>query len=90
MYIMLQQLIHQNLLYYTIIIILKSDHEIDFMIFSYFMKCMLKNCFKFMKHVDFNILDLLSDKEQNYIQEFVIFAKELNKSENEIILNMHY
>ncbi len=83
MYIMLQQLIRQSLLYYVIIMMLRPDYEIDLIVFSYFMKCMSKNHFAFARHVDVNIFDLLNDREQNRIQEITIFANELIENENE-------
>ncbi len=62
MYIMLQQLIRQNLLYYVIIMTLRSNHEINLIAFSYYIKCMLKNYFVIVKHLDVNVFDLLSDR----------------------------
>ncbi len=64
MYIMLQQLIRQNLLYYVIIMTLRSNHEINLIAFSYYIKCMLKNYFVIVKHLDVNVFDLLSDRSK--------------------------
>jgi len=90
MYIILQQMMQQNLLYYLIIITLRSNHEINLIAFFYYMKCILKNCFAIVKHLNINVLDLLSDKEQNRIQEFAVFANKLIESEDEMILRMHH
>lgn len=63
MYIMLQQIIRQNILYYVVIIALRLNHEINLIAFSYYMKCMLKNHFAIIKYINVNVLNLLSDKK---------------------------
>lgn len=90
MYIILQQMMWQNLLYYFIIITLRLNHEINLIAFLYYMKCMSKNHFAVVRHLNINVLDLLSDREQNRIQEFAVFMNELIESEDETILKMHH
>jgi hypothetical protein len=68
---------------------LRLNHEINLIAFLYYMKCMSKNHFAIVRHLDINVLNLLSNRRQNRIQEFAIFVNELIKSENETILKMH-
>ncbi len=65
MYITLQQLVRHNIMYYLITVTLQSNHEIDLLIFSYFMKITFKNDSEFIKHVNLNVNDLMSDREQS-------------------------
>ncbi len=63
MYITLQQLVHQNIIYYLITMIFLLNHKINLLIFSYFMKITFKNDSKFIKYVNLNVNNLMSDKE---------------------------
>ncbi len=65
MYIMLQQLVRQNIMYYLITVTFWLNHEINLLIFSYFMKITFKNDSELIKHVNLNVNDLMSDKEQS-------------------------
>jgi len=63
MYITLQQLVHQNIIYYLITMIFLLNYKINLLIFSYFMKITFKNDSKFIKYVNLNVNNLMSDKE---------------------------
>jgi len=89
MYIMLQQLVRQNIVYYLITVILQLNHEIDLLTFSYFMKITFKNDSEIIKHVNLNVNDLMSDREQSRIQSTTVFADELINKDDEFILNLH-
>ncbi len=89
MYITLQQLVRQNIVYYLITVTLQSNHEIDLLTFSYFMKITFKNDSKLIKHVNLNVNDLMSDREQSRIQSTAVFADESIDKDNEFILNLH-
>jgi len=65
MYITLQQLVHQNIIYYLITMTLQLNHKIDLLTFSYFMKITFKNNSELIKHVNLNVNNLISDKEQS-------------------------
>ncbi len=67
MYIMLQQLVRQNIVYYLITVILQLNHEINLLTFSYFMKIIFKNDSELIRHVNLNlnVNDLMSDREQS-------------------------
>ncbi len=86
---MLQQLVRQNIMYYLITVTLWLNHEIDLLIFSYFMKITFKNDSKLIRHVNLNVNDLMSDKEQNWIQSTAVFADELINKDDEFILDLH-
>jgi len=89
MYIMLQQLVRQNIVYYLITIILQLNHEINLLTFSYFMKITFKNDSELIKHVNLNVNDLMSDREQSRIQSTTVFADELINKDDEFILDLH-
>ena len=89
MYIMLQQLVRQNIMYYLITVILWLNHEINLLTFSYFMKITFKNDLELIKHVNLNINDLMSDREQSWIQSTAVFANKLIDKDNEFILDLH-
>ncbi len=89
MYITLQQLVRHNIMYYLITVTLQSNHEIDLLIFSYFMKITFKNDSEFIKHVNLNVNDLMSDREQSWIQSTAVFADESTDKNNEFILDLH-
>ncbi len=63
MYIRLQQLVRQNIVYYLITVIFQLNHEINLLIFSYFMKITFKNDSELIRHVNLNVNNLMSDKE---------------------------
>ncbi len=86
---MLQQLVRQNIMYYLITVTLWLNHEIDLLIFSYFMKITFKNNSKLIRHVNLNVNDLMSDKEQSWIQSTAVFADELINKDDEFILDLH-
>ncbi len=90
MYITLQQLVRQNIVYYLITVTLWLNHEIDFLIFSYFMKITFKNDSELIRHVNLNVNDLMSDREQSRIQSTAMFADELIDKDNEFILDLHF
>lgn len=50
---------------------------------------MLKNHSAIIIYIDINVLNLLSDRRQNRIQEFAVFANKSTESENKTILEMH-
>ncbi len=89
MYITLQQLVRQNIMYYLITVILWLNHEIDLLTFSYFMKITFKNDSKLIRHVNLNVNDLMSDKEQSWIQSTAMFADESIDKDDEFILDLH-
>ncbi len=89
MYITLQQLVRQNIMYYLITMILQLNHEIDLLTFSYFMKITFKNNSELIKHVNLNVNDLMSDREQSWIQNTAVFANELIDKDDEFILDLH-
>ncbi len=89
MYITLQQLVRQNIMYYFIIVTLWLNHEINLLTFSYFMKITFKNNSELIKHVNLNVNDLISDKEQSWIQNTAMFANELINKDDEFILDLH-
>ncbi len=88
-YIMLQQLVRQNIVYYLITVTLRLNHEIDLLTFSYFMKITFKNVSKLIKHVNLNVNDLMSDREQSRIQSTAMFADESIDKDDEFILDLH-
>jgi len=89
MYITLQQLVRQNIVYYLITVILRSNHEIDLLTFSYFMKITFKNDSELIRHVNLNVNDLMSDREQSRIQNTAVFADESTDKDDEFILDLH-
>ncbi len=89
MYITLQQLVHQNIVYYLIIMTFWLNHEINLLIFLYFMKITFKNDSELIKHVNLNVNNLMSDREQSWIQSIAMFADELIDKDNEFILDLH-
>ncbi len=89
MYITLQQLVRQNIVYYLITVTLRLNHEINLLTFSYFMKITFKNNSELIKHVNLNVNDLMSDKEQSQIQSTAMFADESIDKDDEFILDLH-
>lgn len=66
MYFMIQQIIRRDLLYYCIMIALRSDHETDFIFLSYFMKCTTADQPISVRHIDLNINDLINLPNASY------------------------
>ncbi len=89
MYITLQQLVRQNIMYYLITVILRLNHEIDLLTFSYFMKITFKNDSELIRYVNLNVNDLMSDREQSQIQSTAVFADESIDKDDEFILDLH-
>ncbi len=90
MYITLQQLVRQNIVYYLITVTLQLNHEIDLLTFSYFMKITFKNDSELIKHVNLNVNDLMSDRKWSRIQSTAVFADELIDKDDEFILDLHF
>jgi len=89
MYITLQQLVRQNIVYYFITVILQLNHEINLLIFSYFMKIIFKNDSEIIKYVNLNVNDLMSDRKQSRIQSIAMFVNESINKDDEFILDLH-
>jgi len=53
------------------------------------MKITFKNDSKLIKHMNLNVNDLMSDKEQSQIQSTAMFADELIDKDDEFILDLH-
>jgi len=76
-------------MYYLITMTLQLNHEINLLIFSYFMKITFKNDSELIRHVNLNVNDLMSDREQSQIQSTAMFANELINKDDEFILDLH-
>ncbi len=53
------------------------------------MKITFKNNSELIRHVNLNINNLMSDREQSQIQSTAVFADELIDKDDEFILDLH-
>jgi len=66
-YGVIQQAIHQSSVYYLIYVVLHSDHNYCLIFYLYYNKFQAASDKTFFRHIDLNILKLMSERKGQYI-----------------------
>jgi len=90
-YSVIQQAIHQSLIYYFIYVSLCLNHNHCLIFYLYYNKFQAASDKTFFRHIDLNILKLVSEKKNQYmIQESVSLDNEKKKDCTEMLLRMQH
>jgi len=90
-YGVIQQAIHQSSAYYLIYVVLCPDHNHCLIFYLYYGKFQAASDKTFFRHIDLNILKLVSERKSQYmIQESVSLNNEKKKDCTEMLLRMQH
>jgi len=90
-YSIIQQAICQSSVYYLIYIVLYPDHNHCLIFYLYYNKFQTTSDKMFFKHIDLNILKLVSEEKSQYmIQELISLNNEKKKDCTEMLLRMQH
>jgi len=90
-YSVIQQVIHQSSVYYLIYVALCLNHNHCLIFYSYYDKFQTTSDKTFFRHIDLNILKLVSKKKGQYmIQELISLNNKKKKDCTEMLLKMQH
>ncbi len=90
-YDVIQQAIHQSSVYYLIYVALCFNHNHCLIFYSYYDKFQATSDKTFFRHIDLNILKLVSERKNQYmIQELISLNNEKKKDCTKMLLRMQH
>jgi hypothetical protein len=83
-YFLIQQLILQDPVFYSVIMALRSDHVTRFMVFLYYAQCLLKGNNTINRRLNLNLKALIDYELGRNIIQCIIFFE--NEQENDVTI----